>query len=456
MVEDSNQWLRLSEVASMAQGTLQGSDLYISSLSTDTRNLHPGDLFVALEGERFDGHEFIGQDMEHIAQAVMVHKSVDTALPVVTVDNTLEGLSRWAQAWRHEVAPKLIAITGSNGKTTVKQMLSSVMSLAGNTCYTQGNLNNHIGVPLTLLTLRKDHEYAVIEMGANHFGEINHLSCLAQPDIAVITNAGPAHLEGFGSVEGVSRAKGEIMNGLRAHGTIVLNADDQYLDAWLNMAAARELNVVTFGFSNNADIQGIRHEVNRLTLQIGSHEMQINLPQLGKHNACNALSVVAIAHQLGVDLTLIKQGLEYAKQAKGRLQAKNGLSGSIILDDTYNANPGSLSVAIDVLCAQPKEPWLVIGDMGELGDDAEQIHAQIGRQAKAAGVKKLFALGALSKYAVDSFGSQAMHYLAHDELSKAISAQLNSECCVLVKGSRAMHMEDIIDRIIDKEQNNMH
>jgi len=452
MGEEANQWLKLSEVAEMAQGTLYGADVYISSLSTDSRKLHPGDLFVALEGDRFDGHAFIDQVLEQNAKAVFVHKEVNTKLPAIAVDNTLDGLSRWAKVWRHVVAPKLIAITGSNGKTTVKHMLSNVMSLAGNTCYTQGNLNNHIGVPITLLTLRKHHKYAVIEMGANHFGEINHLSCLAQPEIAVITNAGPAHLEGFGSVEGVSRAKGEIMNGLVEGGTIVLNADDKYLDAWLQMSAQRNLSVVTFGFSGKADIRGVTHNETRLVMRVGDLKSEINLPLPGKHNAYNALAVTAVAHQLNVDLALIKEGLETASHVAGRLQTKKGLNGSVILDDTYNANPGSMLAAINVLCAQAKQPWLIIGDMGELGDDAEKIHAQIGIEAKSAGVTRLFTLGELSRYASQSFGESAQHFKHVDQLSEAVAGMLTSDCCVLIKGSRAMHMENVVDSLTEREK----
>ena len=451
MSDASKQWLKLSQVADMAQGKLQGEDDYISSLSTDSRKLSKGQLFVALEGDRFDGHEFITQQVEQHAHGALIHKQVETTLPTIMVDNTLDGLARWSKAWRKIVAPQMVAVTGSNGKTTVKQMLSNVLSLAGSTCYTQGNLNNHIGVPLTLLTLRKHHQFAVIEMGANHFGEINYLSCLAEPNIAVITNAGPAHLEGFGSIEGVSRAKGEIMNGLLADGVIVLNADDQYLNAWLQMATDRDLKVVTFGFDEKADVRGISHKGSELVIAFDDQRIEVNLPLLAKHNACNALAVAAVALQLNVDHRLIKQGLETANHVRGRLQTKLGINGSTVLDDTYNANPGSMSAAIDVLCAQSKEPWLVIGDMGELGDEAEQIHAQIGTLAKSVGVKKLFTLGELSKYATQSFGEQANHFYTHNELSEALLAQLNNECCVLVKGSRAMHMEDIVRSIIQRE-----
>ncbi len=451
MLDSNEEWLKLSEIADMTKGKLKGADTYITSVTTDTRHMHQGQLYVALEGDRYDGHEFINEEVETLVQGALVHKQIDTSLATITVDNTLQALTRWAKAWRRKVNPKLVAITGSNGKTTVKQMLSNVLSLAGSTCSTQGNLNNHIGVPLTLLTLRYHNEFAVIEMGANHFGEIDHLSCLAEPDIAVITNAGPAHLEGFGSVEGVSRGKGEIMNGLRSDGTIVLNADDQYLDAWLAMAADKKLHVVTFGFSKDAHVRGISHDVNELVIDVGDQQLTVRLPLLGKHNACNALAVTAIAHQLHISMDNIKQGLESAEHVKGRLQVKHGLAGSVILDDTYNANPASLSAAIDVLCAQAKEPWLVIGDMGELGEQAAEIHAQIGRKAKSAGVKRLFGLGKLSKHAVESFGGQANHFYDYEQLSDALVSELNDQCCVLVKGSRSMHMEDIVANLVETE-----
>lgn len=436
-------WLQLSEVANMAQGQLLGDDVVINALSTDTRNLHEGDLFVALEGERFDGHKFIDQHVEQIVQAVLVHKKVDTKLPQVLVDDTLKGLSRWAQAWRDTVDPRLVAVTGSNGKTTVKQMLSSVLSRAGSTCYTQGNLNNHIGVPLTLLSLRKSNKYAVIEMGANHFGEIDHLSRLSKPDVAVITNAGPAHLEGFGSVAGVAQAKGEIINGVKSSGAVVLNADDKYIDVWLEKA--KQLKIITFGFSESANVRGEINSKNILSVNAWGERFNINLPFAGKHNASNALAVIAASHEMGVGLHDIKQGLESADQVKGRLQTKVGISGSTVIDDTYNANPASLQAAIEVLCSQDKEPWLVLGDMGELGDEAETIHMQIGEQAKAAGVKRLFGLGVLAKYAVNNFGKDGFHFEQHDELSNELCNQVNSGCCILVKGSRAMHMEDVVN-----------
>ncbi len=442
-------WLRLSQVAELAQGELRGNDVGISGISTDTRHLHNGDLFVALQGDRFDGHKFIDEVVEQTVQAALVHRILDTKLPTVLVDDTLAGLSRWAKAWKQVVNPTLIAVTGSNGKTTVKQMLSNVLSLAGSTCYTQGNLNNHIGVPLTLLTLREQNKYAVIEMGANHFGEIDHLSRLAEPDIAVITNAGPAHLEGFGSIAGVAAAKGEIINGVKTTGIAVLNADDQYLDVW--MKKAQHVKTITFGFSSSAQVHGKLLQNNVMSVNALGNVFEINLPLPGKHNACNALAVIAVACELGVDIKDIQQGLKNAGHMKGRLQAKKGIAGAMVIDDTYNANPASLQAAIEVLCAQQKEPWLVLGDMGELGAEAESIHAEIGMQAKSAGVKKLFGLGVLAEHAVHGFGENGFHFYEHSVLSRELLDQVNSECCILIKGSRAMHMEDVVNSLIDTE-----
>ncbi|MEM8845207.1 MAG: UDP-N-acetylmuramoyl-tripeptide--D-alanyl-D-alanine ligase, partial [Pseudomonadota bacterium] len=349
---------------------------------------------------------------------------------------------RFAKAWRKQVNPKLLAITGSNGKTTVKQMSYSILSHAGNTCFTQGNLNNHIGVPLTLLTLREQHEYAVIEMGANHLGEIDHLSRLAEPDVAIINNAGPAHLEGFGSIEGVAKGKGEMINGVVEGGTIVLNADDKYLDFWLKKST--HLNVITFGMNNDADVKGKLENGLNLLVKTPNTSFEVILPVPGKHNAYNALASIAATHALGISSQIMKHGLEKATPAAGRLQVKQAISGATVIDDTYNANPASLQAAIDVLCAQSKEPWLVLGDMGELGEDAKAIHAQMGVNAKNAGVKKLFALGVLSQNAVQEFGDEAFHFKDHESLAKELIAQLNSESCILIKGSRAMHMEDVV------------
>jgi UDP-N-acetylmuramoyl-tripeptide--D-alanyl-D-alanine ligase len=442
-------WLSMSEIAQMAAGNLIGENVYVGGVSTDTRNIKFGDLFIALRGERFDAHDFIDESVEQIAHGVFIDKEVNTSLPKIVVDDTLAGLSRFAKTWRKEVAPKLVAVTGSNGKTTVKQMCQSILSRVGETCFTQGNLNNHIGVPLTLLTLRKEHQYAVIEMGANHHGEINHLSTLAEPDVAIINNAGPAHLEGFGSVEGVAHAKGEIINGVVKGGTIVLNADDKYLDIWLKKSS--HLNVLTFGFRENASVCGKLKGKDTVQVRTPKDSFTVKLPVPGKHNAYNALAAIAATSALDISSEDMKKGIEGATQVTGRLQIKKAILGATVIDDTYNANPASLQAAIDVLCEQSKEPWLVLGDMGELGEDAKSIHAQMGENAKAAGVKKLFGLGDLSKSAVEKFGNNAFHFTDHESLAKELLSQLNADSCILVKGSRSMHMEDVV-RVLEQSE----
>lgn len=435
-------WLRLSEVALMAKGELQGDDVFVSGVATDTRNLKFGDVFVALQGEKYDGHKFIDESIEQIVRGVLVHKSVDTKLPMVKVEDTLAGMTHWAHAWKKKVNPCLVAVTGSNGKTTVKQMMSEILRQAGKVCATQGNLNNHIGVPLTLLSLRMNDQFAVIEMGANHHGEIHKLSVLAEPRVAVITNAGPAHLEGFGSVAGVAQAKGEIIDGVLQAGAVVLNADDDYLDVWLRKA--EHLSVLTFGFNENAQIRGTMLSESSLLISTPAYEVKVSLPVLGKHNMYNALAATAAAYALGVEKNNVLVGLQNTSQVSGRLQIRQGILGATIIDDTYNANPASLQAAIEVLCAQHGEPWLVLGDMGELGSEAESIHAHMGEIARAAGVKRLFGLGELAAFAVSAFGERGLHFQQHDELSKELLSQLNADCCVLVKGSRAMHMEDVV------------
>ena len=435
-------WLRLSEVALMAKGELLGDDVFVSGVATDTRNLKFGDVFVALQGEKYDGHKFIDESIEQIVHGVLVHKSVDTKLPMVKVEDTLAGMTHWARAWKKKVNPCLVAVTGSNGKTTVKQMMSEILRQAGKVCATQGNLNNHIGVPLTLLSLRMNDQFAVIEMGANHHGEIHNLSVLAEPRVAVITNAGPAHLEGFGTVAGVAQAKGEIIDGVLQDGAVVLNADDDYLDVWLRKA--EHLNVLTFGFNENAQIRGTMLSDSSLLISTPGYEAEVNLPVLGKHNMYNALAATAAAYALGVEKNNVLVGLQNTSQVSGRLQIRQGILGATIIDDTYNANPASLQAAIEVLCAQHGEPWLVLGDMGELGSEAESIHAHMGEIARAAGVKRLFGLGELAAYAVSAFGERGLHFQQHDELSKELLSRLNADCCVLVKGSRAMHMEDVV------------
>jgi UDP-N-acetylmuramoyl-tripeptide--D-alanyl-D-alanine ligase len=336
---------------------------------------------------------------------------------------------------------------GSNGKTTVKEMLASIMREVGETLVTRGNLNNDIGVPLTLIRLRKNHRYAVIEMGANHPGEIRYLSELASPDTAVITNAGPAHLEGFGTIEGVARAKAEIYEYVRPGGAAIINADDPFAPLWRQQAA--HLRRIEFSLDGTADVSGRWEASNsRLHIDAGGASCELSLPLPGRHNARNALAAAAAALSVDIGLPDIKRGLECVQPVKGRLYAQRGIAGMHILDDTYNANPGSVQAALEVVTRLAGEAWFVLGDMGELGTESAQQHARIGELARAAGVRRLFTLGVLSKNAARSFGEGAATYDSAPALADEIKAVAGPGVNLLIKGSRAMRMEQVVTELL--------
>ncbi|OBS09077.1 UDP-N-acetylmuramoyl-tripeptide--D-alanyl-D-alanine ligase [Acidihalobacter prosperus] len=440
-----NRW-PLSQVAVWSQGRLQGDDVSVTGVGTDSRTLSAGALFVALAGARFDGHDYIGPQLP--AAALMVSRPVRDARPQVLVDDTLAGLARFAGAWRGQLAARVIGLTGSNGKTTVKEMLASILAQAGPTQYTRGNLNNHIGVPLSLLTIEPSHRYAVIEMGANHAGEIAALTAMVRPQVALVNNAGPAHLEGFGDLAGVARAKGEIYGGLPADGVAVVNADDAFAGDWL--ALNRERRVLRFGLEQPAEIRGeYRQGHLRVDTPGGAFELQLPLP--GRHNAMNALAATAAALGAGVGLDAVRAGLTAVRPVAGRLRRLQGSDGIMILDDTYNANPGSLSAGLDVLTEQPGRHWLVLGDMAELGDTGPALHREAGARARAADVERLFTLGRLSHGAAEAFGAGAIHCPDIEALAAAVvrSAEVAPRpLTVLIKGSRSMGLERLLARLL--------
>ncbi|HHL19636.1 MAG TPA: UDP-N-acetylmuramoyl-tripeptide--D-alanyl-D-alanine ligase [Thiothrix sp.] len=441
-------WLKLSDIAKMTSGVLHGEDCFVNSVSTDSRTVEIDQLFIALAGERFDAHDFV-PDIVDKAAAAFVHKKIDCDLPQVVVDDTLQALGMFAKEWRKTFIKPVIGLTGSNGKTTVKEMLAAILACKGEVMATFGNLNNDIGLPLTLLRLRDHHDYAVIEMGANHFGEINYLSDITQPDIAILNNAGAAHLEGFGDIKGVSRAKAEIFNGLSTDGVAVINLDDKYADYWLSCNKNRK--IVSFGFDNKADVKGkVTHE--GLLIETSGEPMLVKLALQGQHNAMNALAASAAAISVGVSLNEIKQGLEGLQAVKGRLAPLDGINGIQIIDDTYNANPDSARVAIDVLAEKEKgKRVLVLGDMGELGDNVEQLHADMGLYAKSQGVDALYCLGNYSQQACHKFGEQSYSFEELDPLLKQLKQEIEKGMTVLVKGSRSMKMERVVDALISEE-----
>ncbi len=437
--------MRLSEAADLLQAKHAGMDASFAGVSTDTRTLAADNLFFALVGPRFDGHEYLDQAQARGAAAAAVSRPITTQLPLLQVADTRLALGQLARHWRGRFAIPVVGVTGSNGKTTVKEMLASILGRNGEVLATKGNLNNDIGVPLTLAQLGAEHHSAVIELGANHAGEIAYLTQLAQPTVGLVTNAGPAHLEGFGSLEGVARAKGELFAGLDAQATAVINADDRFAPLWRELAGERQ--VLSFGMQMDADVRATYTALAHGTeLQIhtpqGRVELLLSLP--GRHNVLNALGATAAALAAGADLTTIKDGLENLGGVSGRLQRKTRADGGLVLDDTYNANPASMRAAIDVLRELPGESWLVLGDMGELGGDAERLHAEIGEYARAAGLAGLFTLGTLSAHAGRAFGPKAQVFGELDALVAALRTQLHPDINLLVKGSRSAGMERVV------------
>ena len=424
-------------------------------ISTDTRSLVPGNLFVAIIGDQFDGHDFIQEAFQRGACAALVSQHIESPLPQLVVEDTLLAFGQLAHLWRMHFSLPLVGITGSNGKTTLKNMIASILEAACDNnakqvLATEGNLNNNIGVPIILSRLNEQHRYAVIEMGMNHFGEIAYLTQLAKPDVAVINNAAEAHLEALKSVAGVAQAKGEIFLGLAKDGTAILNRDDAHFDYWQKLVSDHKQ--LTFGLQQIADISAVLGENQSITLQTPKGTIDVTLPLLGRHNIMNALAATAATLALNIELAAIKKGLENVHPAQGRMQQYTLSNGTRVIDDTYNANPISLQAAVNTLATLTGEKIIVLGDMKELGPDAKQIHFSAGEKIRAAGIHHLFTLGDMSAAATDAFGKNAQHFTNREELIAALQSHLKSGVTILIKGSRSMRMEKIVAGIIPEEQ----
>lgn len=450
--------MSVQEMSAVLKAPHTGGDAWFTGVSTDSRAVSQGDLFVALTGERFDGNRFVADAARQGAVAAMVSRhplpeDVATTIPMIVVPDTRVGLGELAAHWRSRFRMPLVAVTGSNGKTTVKEMIASILQhanqgMAGRVLVTKGNLNNEIGVPQMLLQLREQHACAVIEMGMNHAGEIAGLSRMAKPDVAVITNAGLAHLAGLGSLDAVARAKGEIFEGLDANGVAVINADDAFAPLWRELAGRRR--IIDFGLEKRAQISGqcrLFPLGSRISLGLPDGVREVVLQVPGEHNARNALAAAAVAVALGISGEAIAAGLGGFGGVSGRLQKKQCLHGATLIDDTYNANPGSMRAALAVLAGVPGKKILVLGDMGELGEGAADLHAQIGREARLAGIDRLFAMGELSVHAVQEFGEGAQHFVEPASLLEALGKVLAADVTLLVKGSRFMQMERIVQGV---------
>ena len=450
--------MRVSEAAFALGVEHRGADPVFTSVGTDSRNVQPGELFIALRGTQFDGHQYIAAAQAAGAVAVMADTQgaalVPESMPLITVNNTHTGLTQLAHAWRSRFTGPLVALTGSSGKTTVKEMLAAILrEVHGeNLLATRGNLNNDIGVPLTLLALREHHRCAVIEMGMNHAGEISGLTRLARPDVALINNAGRAHIEHLGSEEAIARAKGEIFEGLSGDGIAVINADDAYAALWQKIINKNKY--LRFGLDKAAEVTA-RYELHALDstihLKTPVGEISTKLNALGLHNVRNALAASAAATALNTPLAAIAAGLAKYGGVKGRLQRQRAYGGATLIDDTYNANPESMCAAIDVLARAAKPQVLVLGDMGELGERAAACHGEVGTYARTAGIETLFALGDLSANTVAAFGTGGRHFTQIGDLIEQLHASLTVDATVLVKGSRFMKMERVVQAVLKGE-----
>jgi len=443
--------MSLQQVALAVHGALSAKaqgDALINGVSTDSRKIEEQQLFVALKGPNFDAHDYVAR-VSQIAAAAIVEREIECDLPQIVVAKAHDALGQLAAAWRAALNIPVIGVTGSNGKTTVKEMLAAIFSVSGNTFATKGNLNNDIGVPLSLLSVDKTHATAIIEMGANHANEIAYLTNIARPNIALVNNAGEAHLEGFGSLKGVARAKGEIYQGLVLGGTAIINADDQFAPLWRELCA--NYTVLTFGLEKTADVKASRDDSGSVSVQTPAGEFEYKPALIGKHNILNAMASTAAAVAANVPLAQIKQGLESMQPVPGRLQPAIGINGALFINDAYNANPLSTRAAIMVLKQYAGPKILVLGDMRELGVDEESLHSEIGLYAKTNGIDKLLGFGPLSENAISAFGSNGRHFDSQEELSQHLKQIVTADSTVLIKGSRSMKMEKVFESCTDKK-----
>ena len=442
----------LLAAAAAIGGRVQGTNVAFARVVTDSRALQPGDLFVALSGERFDGHDFVAEALARGAVAAMVAESRAATLTgnLVVVADTLAALGQLAAWWRQRFALPLIAVVGSNGKTTVKEMIATVLRAHFGepaVLATAGNLNNAIGLPLTLLRLTAAHRAAVVEIGMNHPGETGELAAIARPTVAVVNNAQREHQEFMGSIGEVAREHAALVQALGEGGTAVLNADDAYVDVWREAARAAGATAIEFALEHPAavrdrSLQTAHGGVVELSTPAGDATVHLVAP--GRHNVSNALAAATAALAIGVPLQDVVRGLDAFHPVPGRLAERVVASGATVIDDTYNANPDSVRAAIDVLAARPIPRWLILGDMGEVGREGPAFHREAGRLARAAGIDALFTTGLLAAEAAAAFGAGAAHFANTEELARHVAGRAGTGITVLVKGSRFMRMERVV------------
>ncbi|WEN16148.1 UDP-N-acetylmuramoyl-tripeptide--D-alanyl-D-alanine ligase [Rhodanobacter sp. AS-Z3] len=448
--------MALGTVAMWTGGRLLAGDVEVTGVAIDTRKLKQGDLFVAIKGEHVDGHDYLAEAAARGAVAAMVTRKVDSELPQVLVNNAELALGDLASAVRAQRDVRVVGITGSNGKTTVKTLVASILSRHGRTHVSSGNYNNELGLPLSLLAMPVDTEYAVFEMGAGKPGDIAYLAAIARPDIGLITLIAPAHLERMGSIEGVAETKGALYQALPVDGVAIVNADDAFANFFVGLAGTRE--VMRFGLDHQADVGAdiieLRVDGSHFVLSTPQGDAEVVLPLPGRHNIANALAAAAVGLALQVPLSTIVAGLEQSHGVAGRLRREVAAGGWTLIDDSYNANPSSMAAAIDTLLLAGGERWLVLGDMAELGADAHALHAGIGALARERGVERLYAVGSLGRATVEAFGEGAIHFENQPALIAALQAQLHRGVTCLVKGSRSAGMEQVVAALLGNADKN--
>ena len=448
----------ISHVARLVGGRVIGNgDVMVQGVSTDTRKLPDADgkalLFVALRGENFDGHAHVADAVERGAAAVLVAHDLNVSVPQIVVADTLQALAALARGLHRERATKVFAVTGSNGKTSVKTLLLSILDQAGGAYANPGNFNNEIGLPLAVVAAPHDARFAVYEMGAGKLGDIKYLTDIVRPDIALVNNIAPAHLERMGSLLNVADTKAAIYDALPADGVAVINSDDAFAPYFAERAHGR--SILRFGLEASADVFASEISLSQsgssFLMSTPAGDARITLALPGRHNISNALAAATMGLAAGLDIETIRAGLEVAVPVAGRGVARRLRSGAELIDDSYNANPGSTHAAIDTLAAGGGEAWLVLGDMRELGADEIALHAEVGRRAKAAGIARLYTLGTLSGHAAEAFGNDASHFDSHEALSGALKNDMREGVRVLVKGSRGSAMDRVVAALLQGE-----
>lgn len=444
----------LSQLARWLPNSKMTVDATFEGISTDSRSIQAGNLFVALNGENFDGHRFLADVVDKKAAAVLVERLPENyPLPALLVRDTRQAIGDIAMNWRKQFAIPVVGVTGSNGKTTVKEMIASIFKTKwGDACLsTSGNFNNDIGVPLTIFRMDKAHKAAVVEMGMNHVGEIARLATIVQPTVGLVNNAQREHQEFMQSVEVVARENGTVIEALPENGIAVFPADETYSSLWSDYAGDRRR--ITFGFGNDADVMAtcrMNHGKTWVTMSLDGEMLDICLSTNGQHNVRNAMAAAACCYAVGIDRHTIVQGLESFLPVRGRLERKTAFNGALLIDDTYNANPDSVRAAIDVLADISSDGIFVLGDMGEVGSNGELFHAEVGEYAAKRGISRFFTYGDMARFASQAFGKGAQHFAELDTMNETLGKQLEPHMVVLVKGSRFMKMERVVEKLMNE------